>query len=1372
MAYALAVNDPAAVQQATVSDAQALADKLRRFVPGFARHAIAGQLASAPMQMHTGTGAVLVADIAGFSALTERKAREGPAGIEGLQNLLNACFGLIVTTIEAGGGEVYKFAGDATIAWWPARDGNLHAATTAAAATALRLQALASELAGQPQNPLSLRVGIGAGNAFTAIVGGDQGRWEALLGGDALEQVSAARAVTSGQVLLSQPAWRVLQHDCSGESLAEGGFALHAVTPASLAGPAPQEPPADTAALAALVPRHLVQRLSAGHHNQLAELRAATVLFANLAVPQDLATLQSVTLALQHGVHASGGSVVQFLVDDKADLVLVAAWGIPGSSYPDDAERAVRSAHALVNTMADTPTPLAAGVASGRVFAGLRGNLSRAEFALIGAVVNRAARLAQTAQPNQVLCDAATGGAVAAIGFAPRPAIRLKGLSGTAVYESLGQRRVDATVDTGAMIGRQPELDRMLATLQRLLDDPGRSAVVLIEGTAGIGKSHLCAAFARAVRGRGLRLATGASDPLDNSAAYRPLRGIFDSLLGLAGDAPAATRRERVLALLDQDDRTREHASLLSEVLDLALPASTTEQQMRGRGRIEATTDLLVSLLRATGDGSLRVVMMEDLHWLDSASQAVFEQALRRCPGLLLVLSTRPSENGAGPALPFDDADCTHLTLTPLDENAVRDIIANELGAGEVPEPVLRAVADRTQGMPLFVRQVVASLVDGLIVHCSQGVISYDAQGLAAYEIPDTIQGVVISRIDRLTTRQQTTLKTASVAGHEFSFDALNNANADSAGAEALWQDLHALVADGLIETGADSSQFRFSHALVRDAVYSLLPFGVRRGFHAAMAAWYGRHAGDDPLMLARIATHWDKAHDPAHAVAALEQAGDHALRTGAYREAQTLFARLVAITQHGFGEGATEPVPARDDQRARWQLNLGQAGYDLGELEQARVALETAARLLGDAVPSARGVGLRVAWEAAQTLLPARLRKRGSSETAASRARQRAAVLSTLGRIYHLTQRPRHTVYSILRRINLLQAHPPSPEQMSACGGMMYICTLMGRHRQADAYATRVTELHRRLQHPLAYADANLTMALAYMGEARWAPCERAAADAQQNFERLGERQSRMVILAIMANSAELQGAFDRSADLWQLLERLSREVGDEVGQCWAAGGMAMLAIRRGNFDEGAIHARRAVTLARRTGEAISYLADTGLLALCLFETGAIDACRPLVREGIHLLAALPRIATAHHLLNGLDTFTELALRLWEHDAPARGSDAWRQWAHDSAMATRRTSGYARRFAIGRPMAARHTALMHWQQGRHAKALVGWEQAIAEGRQTAIPYETGKGHLELARHLAPGDPRRAEHARQATEIFERIGAAHALARARALDAG
>ncbi|HEX7436623.1 MAG TPA: tetratricopeptide repeat protein, partial [Caldimonas sp.] len=819
------------------------------------------------------------------------------------------------------------------------------------------------------------------------------------------------------------------------------------------------------------------------------------------------------------------------------------------------------------------------------------------------------------------------------------------------------------------------------------------------------------------------------------------------------------------------DPALLDRSSLLATVLDLHLAETPTTRDMSGRGRLDATAELLIHLLHATDSGSTRVVILEDVHWLDSPSWSVVEQAAHQVRGLCLLLTARPRVDNPLPAravVLLDAATTTRVVLAPLGDAAVRDVIAAQLGVSVVPDAIVRLVSDKTQGMPLFVRQVLGTLIDSRTVRIDAGAVRYDLQALAGFSIPDTIRGAVISRIDRLSPRQQFTLKKASVVGRVFTLEALGSADAGDASAEELRADIEAIAARGLVEPGPAPGEFSFSHALIRDAVYSLLPFERRRQLHAALAAWYERRVGDDPEMLGRIGNHYAEAHDPVRAPRALESAGDRALRTGAYREAQSLFRRLVEISATGFGAGSDARVSATDEDLAGWRLRLGLSSYDLGELESARIDLEIAAKLLRDPIPTERAIGLRLGVEIVKALARGLLRRGARPRQEHTRERQLARVLSALGWIYSLIQRPNHMLFTIVRRFNLLADGAPSAEQMGAFSGTMYLLMMLGRHRLGDAFAARIVEIQRGLQQPRAYADAIYVVALAYVAQARWEECERHATEAEQIFARLGERRLRMVVIALLANAAELRGAFERASEFYSALLQMAEESGDPLSKCWATGGLAMIAIRQGRFDDGRAMAETAVALARSIGETAADLTSSGSLAICALETGDVERARALVAEGVELLAKMPRLATAQHVLNGLDTFSEAILLLWERDAPVRGSADWKQRAGHAALATSRMNGYARVFAIGAPAAANRRALEHWLHNRREKAIAMWKHAIAEGERSRIPYETGKAHLELARHLPLGNNERRVHAEAAAAIFERIGAPAGLTRARA----
>ena len=167
-------------------------------------------------------GALLLADIAGFTAITERLARQGPGGAEALSGLLNGAFGPLLAQIAAAGGDVLKFAGDALFVCWPVVGGDsaagLALATRRAVGCARDMQATLERYAAAGEMDLSLRIGIGAGEVVLLDVGGVLDRRELLVGGGAVPQTTgAAREAQPGQVVVAPEAWALVEDVCIGE---------------------------------------------------------------------------------------------------------------------------------------------------------------------------------------------------------------------------------------------------------------------------------------------------------------------------------------------------------------------------------------------------------------------------------------------------------------------------------------------------------------------------------------------------------------------------------------------------------------------------------------------------------------------------------------------------------------------------------------------------------------------------------------------------------------------------------------------------------------------------------------------------------------------------------------------------------------------------------------------------------------------------------------------------------------------------------------------------------------------------------------------------------------------------------------------------
>lgn len=455
-------------------------------------------------------GAVLFADLVGFTRLASEFARRGPEGAEQLTAVLNACFGELVERVEAHGGDIVRFPGDAVLAVWPARSKDeLERAVQLAARCGLSLQELFGA-GGAAVSGLRLRVGIGAGEMLLASVGGADERWECVVAGPPLGQVALAQGVARpGDVVAAPEAWSIISARARGQAGEAGCVRLEAIGDTD-ALPAPQDPevPSELAAvLRHYVPRPVLSRLEAGQTEWLAELRRITCLFLRVdgidyTAGDALERLQDATTAMQSAIYRYDGALNQLVVDDKGTVVL-ATWGVTLSTHEDDASRAALTALMMQEELVRLGLSGGIGITTGRVFCGRRGNDRRSEYAVIGDVVNLAARLMVAAESG-VLCDQETFVAASRqVRFESVPPITVKGHSEPVVVHRPFAERRSASRAEGRVVGRETERSRLADRLDKLRRD-GQGGVIVIEGEAGIGKSRLVAdLLERARSGRG-----------------------------------------------------------------------------------------------------------------------------------------------------------------------------------------------------------------------------------------------------------------------------------------------------------------------------------------------------------------------------------------------------------------------------------------------------------------------------------------------------------------------------------------------------------------------------------------------------------------------------------------------------------------------------------------------------------------------------------------------------------------------------------------------------------------------------------------------------------------------------------------------------
>ena len=598
-------------------------------------------------------------------------------------------------------------------------------------------------------------------------------------------------------------------------------------------------------------------------------------------------------------IESFGGVVEKFIGD-----AVVGVFGAP-VAFGDDAERAVRAGLAVRDAIAemDESDPrldlkIRVAVNTGEALVVVDARPALGEAMVTGDVVNTAARLQTAAPVGAVLVGEETYRATReAILFAHAEPVQAKGKedpvpSWVALHESRkpGERPVG-----GPLIGRDPELDMLLGTWERVTAERTPHLVTVI-GPAGVGKTRLGVELAAKVRERGGRPVRGRVLPYRESTAYSALAFQLKQLCGIFETDTvevALEKLESVVAKLLPPGDSQEICRHLAILLGLD-PEGTIADR-------ESLFFSIRTFIEAVAADQPTMLVFEDLHWADEALLelvSLLAARLRDLPVLVLALA-RPELLDVRPDWGGGLLAHTALRLRPLDTAAATLLATHRLSgdgaAGNLERAAdLAAVAD---GNPLFIEQLAATLLES---------------GDPGAPMPTTIRGIIAARLDALPVSERTVLLNASVAGRVFWRGALERMTPDASTLSTALAELERrdLIARQTVSAFEGHQQYTFRHVLVRDVAYELLPRSVRQDRHRQAALFFEDVGGDGGEVGAALARHWRDAGDSEKAIQYLVTSAEGAEHGWAKERAAALYREAFQL------------VPEEDGARRR-QLTL-----------------------------------------------------------------------------------------------------------------------------------------------------------------------------------------------------------------------------------------------------------------------------------------------------------------------------------------------------------------------------------------------------------------------------------------------------------------
>jgi class 3 adenylate cyclase/tetratricopeptide (TPR) repeat protein len=888
----------------------ALREASRSYVP---RLALEWDETAAGARARTLDASLLGLDVSGFTALSERLAERGKLGAEELIRLISQAYAGLIDIAERCGGDVLKFRGDALLMLF---DGPGHELRAARAAVEMQAYIRATGTTESSVGPVTLGMAAGlvSGSCHLFLVG--EGRRELIVCGPSASATLALEdAAEAGEILVSARTAEALPPGAVGAAR-EGAFLLRQEAGID-AGPF--APPVAEARvdLAQFLPPALRPPILAGAVE--AEHRYATAAFLKFgggdamcddpaAAAESLAALADVVTSVTDDL---GVTWLESDIDrDGGKLYLVA--GAPAGTG-DDEERMLRAVRAIVD--AGAGPPIAVGVHRGPVLAGPIGSWARRTYAVMGDTVNLAARLAARAEKREIL---ATADVVerSSTGYETTPRqFLMKGKSRPVTGHSVGAAVVAAVEkaprEALPLVGRDDEL-----ALLRAAVDAARlrqSRAVELVGEPGAGKSRLLDELLEGVAG--FQVLRAQCDAYAASTPFAPFRSLLRPLVGALPDDAAEVAGTKLTAFVQSVmPDLAPSLPLLALPFDALVDSTPEVDEIDAAFRRSRLHDVVEQFL-------MRILLMptvlvvEDTHWLDDASQLVLARLAQAAPRpWLVVLTRRPT----GPQLVDDDGI---LELGPLSPDAARELALAAAGGSVLSEEQLAAVTARAAGNALFVRELAAAP---------------PGDGVA---LPETVESLLTARIDTLDPADRLLLRHASVIGTAFDVELLAEILPDEVGDDAVWSRLAEFVERD------ETTMVRFRHDLVRAAAYDALSFERRREIHFAVAMALERHAADPAASADVLSLHFLAAGLFEHAWRYAVAAGDDARAKHANVDATTFYRRALA---------AAGAFDAGDAEVARVAEALGDvleltAHYDEAEsaFAQALELVPGSARLL-----------------------------------------------------------------------------------------------------------------------------------------------------------------------------------------------------------------------------------------------------------------------------------------------------------------------------------------------------------------------------------------------------------------------------------------
>jgi class 3 adenylate cyclase/tetratricopeptide (TPR) repeat protein len=887
-------------------------------------------------------GYTLFADLSGFTAMTESLMKRGSEGAEILSEILNELFTPMVSAVYQCGGFIPYFAGDAFTAIFEKdtiRESDFMD-------VAQRLRAFFIHNFKEHDFDINIKIGLSVGDVDWGIVGADHKSF--YFRGEAIDAcVAAQNEAKKGEIIIHEALHSSLRMYYDTQPHHGHFYFLNANDDIKIQTTVVKEAFISNTFGALFLPEALLE------HDQKGEFRNVTTVFISFENINTHAELDAFAGIVLQQMYSFSGYFKEIDYSDKGG-VMVGFFGAP-VSFENNTARALEFAIALRESLVNQSVKFKIGITSGVAYTGIIGGRERCQYACVGTHVNFAARLMAKAQWGSVLVDEGLS-KHKLFRFQSEGELSYKGFQKPiATFRLMGRRLDESPIETGFMVGRARELAELL-TFAEPIREGHCAGVASVYGEAGIGKSRLTYELRKALAEQGvndwlicqsdqilrkpfnpfvycLKYYFDQSPELSLAENQRNFEQNFQQLfnLCLGSEHPKALDLSRELV------RTR---SILLALVGIT-EADSLWDQLDAKGRYDNTKIALSSLFLAEAILEPFVLELEDAHWYDDSSKEFLNEFVKQIADyqIFILVTSRYQDDGSKQdliQLP-EQIKTLELDLNILSADGIKHLAELKLN-GEIDNDFSEFLQRTTTGNPFYAEQVLEYFSESNLIESKNGFWALKDKNL---RMSNSMNAILMARIDRLSGLVKETVKAAAVIGREFEVPILTEVMRTQEDFIRTNGNMQKVLREQIQE--AERSQiwramnelrYIFKHSLLREAVYDMQLRTRLRDLHRLIAeAIEGLYADNIEERYADLAFHYEQAAILKKTKEYLHKAGDYAKRNFQNQVALDYYSKLT--TDFGAQTSVEEQI--------KLSLKIGDVHQLIGQWAEAEKAFSEA---------------------------------------------------------------------------------------------------------------------------------------------------------------------------------------------------------------------------------------------------------------------------------------------------------------------------------------------------------------------------------------------------------------------------------------------